>query len=108
MRVAEVLSRFSLTESDVSFWIEQRWIAPAQDESGWVFDDTDQARLALIVELRQGLAVNDDAMPVVLSLLDQLYAARNTLRHVRDALAKLPDPALDDILAKIEVELDKS
>lgn len=108
MRVAEVLRRFSLTESDVSLWIEQSWIVPARDEDGWVFDDTDQARLALIVELRQGLAVNDDAMPVVLSLLDQLYAARNTLRHVRDALAKLPDPALDDILAKIAAELDKS
>jgi chaperone modulatory protein CbpM len=34
----------------------------------------------LIRELRDELAVNEEALPVVLSLLDQLYALRRRVR----------------------------
>jgi chaperone modulatory protein CbpM len=43
------------------------------------------ARARLIVELRDTAEVNDAAMPVVLSLLDQLYDLRRQLRRLHRA-----------------------
>ena len=44
--------------------------------------------MRLIVELREQMQVNDEALPIVLSLLDQLYEARRRMRRVRDALER--------------------
>lgn len=107
MTFEEATTRYSINRDELSLWIEQKWVRPLSEAGIWHFDDCDVARLELICELRRGLAVNDEAVPVVLSLLDQLYATRNTLRHVRDAIAKLPDPTLDDVLKQLESELEK-
>ena len=103
----EAILRFSVGPEELTVWIEQKWVRPLRSGDVWQFDDCDVARLELICELRQGLAINDEALPVVLSLLDQLYATRSTLRHVRDALATLPDPTLDDVLMRLKAELEK-
>ena len=38
--------------------------------------------MRLILELREDMAVNEEALPVVLSLLDQLYELRRRLREM--------------------------
>ncbi|HLN23702.1 MAG TPA: hypothetical protein VK558_06935 [Patescibacteria group bacterium] len=103
----EAILRYAIGPDELAAWIDQKWVRPLRAGEVWHFDDCDEARLDLICELRRGLAVNDEAVPVVLSLLDQLYATRNTLRHVRDAIAQLPDPTLHDVLARLELELEK-
>lgn len=108
MTFDEALANYAIERTELSAWIEQSWVRPMKSGEGWQFDDGDVARLELICELRREMEINDDALPVVLSLLDQLYAARQTLRHVRDALLKLPDPTLADVLARVQAELDKS
>ena len=35
--------------------------------------------------------VNDDAVPIILALLDQLYGLRRELRTIATALSKQPD-----------------
>lgn len=107
MTFDEALASYAIERAELTAWIEQSWVRPAMVGEVWQFDDADIARLELICELRRGLEINDEALPVVLSLLDQLYAARQTLHHVRDALAQLPDPTLADILARVQAELDK-
>ena len=63
----------------------------------------DVARLRLIVELRT-LAVDEEAMPVVLSLLDQLHATRRSLRLLRQAVEEVAPDAVRARLRALLVE----
>ena len=65
----------------------QEWIAEGmlRAEPGPSFTEIDVARIALIIELRNELALDDAALPVVLSLLDQLYTLRRELAALRGA-----------------------
>ena len=45
-----------------------------------LFEEIDVERVRLILDLRDAMAVNEEALPVVLSLLDQLYDLRRRLR----------------------------
>jgi chaperone modulatory protein CbpM len=86
----EILVRFELTRTDVTMWIEEGWVEPQREGETYVFDDADATRIGLIVDLRRDLEIDESAMPVVLSLLDQLHAARAALKRITSALADLP------------------
>jgi chaperone modulatory protein CbpM len=89
---------------ELQAWIEQRWVKPARTASGYAFDEADEARIALIRELKDAFLVNDDTLAVVLSLLDQLYATRRILRRVEEAVAALPDPVRREFQAHLGSE----
>lgn len=79
-------ARFAtLREDDLRRWIGEGHIRAERRGADLVFEDIDAERLRLILELRDVLQVNEEALPVVLSLLDQLYAVRRRLRDL-DAL----------------------
>jgi chaperone modulatory protein CbpM len=75
-----------LRRDDLERWITQSWVRPDGEPGRYLFHDIDVARVQLILELREQMQVNEEALPVVLSLLDQLYEARRRMRRVRDAL----------------------
>lgn len=81
MMTLEILcTRFStLSHDDLQRWIAEGYVRP---EPGLVFQDIDVERVRLILELRDELAVNEDALPVVLSLLDQVYALRRRMKRL--------------------------
>ena len=68
---------------------------------GWLFHEIDVARVRLIVELRDELGLDEEAMPTVLSLLDQLYEARRQMRALRQALAAVPAEAREAVLREL-------
>ncbi len=72
-------------------WIDKRWVLPESRSEGYVFREIDVARVRLIVELRHDLAIGEEAMPVLLNLLDQLYAMRRRMKALADALDALPE-----------------
>jgi chaperone modulatory protein CbpM len=78
-----------LTREDLEHWIANDWVRPEDAGSGgdYVFQEIDVARVRLIQELHQDLKINEEALPVVLSLLDQLYEQRRRLRALNDAIA---------------------
>ena len=76
---------------DVERWVGERWVRPDGPPGGYVFREIDVARVRLIVELRDALRLDEEALPVVLSLMDQLYEERRRLRRVRDALVAAPE-----------------
>jgi chaperone modulatory protein CbpM len=100
----EILRLHHIERVDLTGWIEQRWVRPRETEDGYVFDEVDEARVALIGELRRDLMVKDDVLGLVLSLLDQLYATRRMLRTVEEALETLPEPVRAEIKAKLKAE----
>lgn len=79
---------FGLAEAEIHRWVELRWLRPEGEAGAWVFQAVDVARIRLIVELR-ALALDEEAMPVVLSLLDQLHATRRRLRLLQQAVGEV-------------------
>ena len=102
----ELVRRFAgLDRAELRRWVEDRWVLPELRGDGerWVFHDVDIARVELILEVRREFAVDAEAMPLVLSLLDQVYSLRRQMRRLCDAIeAQPPDirAALRDALPK--------
>ncbi len=87
MTEAEILTRVArLTHDRLTVCVTQSWVRPRQSDAGQVFDDTDLARLRLIVELTEDMAVNDEAVPLILNLIDEVSALRRRMRAVDAAL----------------------
>jgi chaperone modulatory protein CbpM len=80
----------TLDRAEVTAWIEARWVLPDSRNGGIGFRAVDVARLRLIRELRHELAIDDEAMPVVLSLIDEVYGLRRQLAALARALGESP------------------
>lgn len=87
-----------MREAELVSWVERGWVQPDSAGTSWEFHEIDVARVRLIRELREDVAVNDEAMPVVLSLLDQVYDLRCALRRVSDALRRQPADVREAVL----------
>ena len=72
---------------EVQGWIDSEWLRPEGAPGHYLFREIDEARARLILELRDDMGINAEGMPVVLSLLDQLYAARRQMRRLREAIS---------------------
>ena len=70
-----------ITLVTIETWIAAGWIRPAAVDDA-PLDEIDRARARLIRDLKQGLGVNDEAIPIILDLLDQVHGLRRALREV--------------------------
>ncbi len=89
-----VANEAGLDRVTIEHWIAQGWVRPREGGGGWVFDEIDIARLHLIRALRHDYRIQEEALPVVLGLLDQLYDSRRRLRRLCHALARTAPPEL--------------
>jgi len=80
----------TLDRRELVAWVENRWVLPERRDKTWIFHDVDVARVELILEIRQEFAIEDDALSLVLGLLDQVYDLRRQLGRLCDALAVQP------------------
>ncbi len=95
----EVIDRSEgLTVRQLRLWVRSGWVCPAIGESGPAFSQLDLARVHLIRQLLHDLKVSQDAMPVVLSLLDQVYGLRRELRCLARAVESQPPAVRKSIL----------
>ena len=86
---------------DVTRWVELAWVRPERGATGWLFREIDVARVQLIVELRDELSLDEDALPTVLSLMDQLYEARRQMRALCTALDIAPAEVREAVLREL-------
>ncbi len=87
----------ALDRVELERWIENRWILPDEEGGRWLFHEVDIARVELILEIRSEFAVNDEALSLMLNLLDQLYSLRRQMRRLCDALECQPTEVQDAI-----------
>ena len=88
MALEDLLHRFQgLDRRELTRWVENRWVLPERRNDTWIFHEVDIARVELIREIRHEYAIDDEALPLVLGLLDQVYDLRRQLRRICDALA---------------------
>ncbi len=90
-----------LQETELRHWIDERWVRPEAVSEGYAFREVDVARVRLIVELRRDLAIDEEALPVVLQLLDQVYALRRRLRAMSEALDAQPEAVREAVQARL-------
>ncbi len=106
MDVAAVAALFSdLSRVELITWVERGWVIPDVAGSDFEFREIDVARVRLIHDLRRGMDVDEDTVPLVLSLLDQVYELRSRLKSVLRAVEAQPRDIQRDILAAIDRDL---
>jgi chaperone modulatory protein CbpM len=108
MRLTAVVARFTdlgfadLGEPELTAWVERGWVRPDRTGADPEFHDIDIARIQLIHDLRTLMQIEDETIPLVLSLLDQVYDLRAGLRAVLRAVEAQPEPVRQAILAAID------
>jgi chaperone modulatory protein CbpM len=103
MDVRAVTSLFAdLPDVELISWVERGWVHPDSEESGFTFREIDIARVYLIHDLRREMEVPEDTIPLVLSLLDQVYDLRSRLRTVLRAVEQQPPDIREALRAALE------
>jgi chaperone modulatory protein CbpM len=82
-------------------WIEDGVIAPHSDETGYLFDRIDEARVALACDLHYRMGLEHASLPVVMSLIDQLHDARHHLRALTRAVLEQPHSVQQEITRRV-------
>lgn len=77
-RLEEMSTIVGVGDQAILEWVERRWLSPAAPELA-EFDAEDLTRARLIIDLMQNYSVNEEAIPIILHLLDQLHHLQNLL-----------------------------
>ncbi len=91
-------------QAELARWVELGWISPnrsSQADSDLLFSDVDEARIRMICDLRRDMMVDEDTMPLVLSLLDQMYALRHQMNVLTSAIRQQPGDVRHAILERV-------
>ncbi|MGB5557489.1 MAG: hypothetical protein WBN04_05700 [Paracoccaceae bacterium] len=80
-----------LTRPQLTAFVEAEIVIPLRTETGLVFRQIDIVRLELLCELSESFSLDEDALGVVISLIDQLHAVRGELRDVLEAIEAEPE-----------------
>jgi chaperone modulatory protein CbpM len=90
-----------LDDKELRRWIAERWVRPESGTEGYVFQAVDVARVQLIYELRHDLAIDEETLPVVLRLLDQVYSLRRRLKLLHEAIETQPEALRQGLLTRL-------
>lgn len=91
MDAREFQAQSELPPDTLAIWLESGWLRPASREGVRDYVEIDVARARLIRDLQVDLGINDDGIPVVLDLIDQVGGLRHVLRAMLRALQAQPD-----------------
>lgn len=101
----EILSSVGrATRQQLTVWIDADLVRPTMSEGGHRFSQMDVARLELICDLCETFDLEDDALSMVLSLLDQLHGVRAELLSFTKAIADEPETVRARIAARLKRE----
>ena len=78
-----------LTVTRLRVWVAQGWIKPASAATQ-SYSEADLARAVLICNLEDELGFDEEDVPVLLNLIDQIHGLRADLKGLLDALEDLP------------------
>ena len=104
MLIDDLVERIAaLQRSDLEAWIGEGLVSPQHEAGALLFSDMECARIRLICTLRYELEIDAETLPVVLSLVDQLYDTRQRLLSLTAAVAAQDKAVQAAILAAINL-----
>ena len=78
--IIEVVEQYELREEFIITCIENEWIIPC-DCDNVLLDREDVARMFLINDLKNNFGVNDEAVPIILHLIDQIHSLQAQVKQ---------------------------
>lgn len=90
-----------LTVRHVELFVARRWLIPVQTDPAILFAEIDLARAQLLRDLYLDMALDEEALPTVLRLMDRMYRMRSDMRRLCAAIASQPDDVQQAILAQL-------
>lgn len=90
-----------LTRHQLVGFIKAEFVKPNRQDGTYQFRRIDIARLELLCDLSEDLDLDENALAVVLSLIDQLHAARQERTALIRGLNALPDDLRAQIFAAL-------
>ena len=101
----EVIAVVGRVDADeLERWCAEGWVRAERADESWRFGEVDVARVRLICELKIDLAIDEEALPVVLDLMDQVHGLRGRLAALARALAAEPEDVRRRIAAAIAAD----
>jgi chaperone modulatory protein CbpM len=80
-------------------WVAAGWLLPHGEEDDYL-SEVDLARALLINDLNE-LGANEEAIPIILHLIDHLHGTRNTLEELLVRIHGLPETTRQEILSGV-------
>lgn len=106
MKHSDVILRLrAVTERELLLWVQQGWLRPEGEGEALQFSEADVARASLICELRDHMGIDEEAMPVVLNLMDQVYGLRHEFRRLLAAIQHQPEAVRARITSELKVSV---
>src|SRR5689334_21007716 len=99
----DVLAELRVERTELLAWVEASWVRPDADTTALLFTHVDMGRLRLNQELHHDLAIDPETMPVVLSLIDEMYTLRRRLVALTRALAETAPEVRSTVRARCQV-----
>ena len=93
-----------LRREDLMAWIAEELVIPAGRSDPPDFSEEEAARVRLLCVLRYELDIDAEALPVIVSLLDQLHETRRRLRALAGAVTAQDDAVRQAILEWLRAE----
>jgi chaperone modulatory protein CbpM len=98
----EFLRRARIDTDTIELWLDAGWLAQRGASGEWTaFSEIDLARSRLIQDLTRDLGVNDQGVPIILDLIDQLHGLRSALRDLLVALLTQPTNTRERLVAEL-------
>ena len=102
-RLDELIERMApLQRADVEAWVKEGLVAPREEAGTLLFSEVECARIRLICTLRYDLEIDIETLPVIVSLVDQLYDTRQRLLSLTAAVAAQDKDVQAAILARMD------
>lgn len=91
----------ALQPDDLETWVRDELVVPKLEAGSLVFSEMECAKVRFICTLHYELEIDADTLPVVLSLVDQLYDTRQRLLLLASAVTAQDKTVQEAILAAL-------
>jgi chaperone modulatory protein CbpM len=100
MEFREFVLQTRIEASVLGEWVQAGWLAPQRTGNAEEFSEVDLARAHLVRDLQQ-LGVNNEGIPVILDLVDQLHGLRRLVRELLSGIHAQPEAKRRQLVADL-------
>ncbi len=79
-QITEIIESYNLSEVFIYECIQKEWIVPC-DMNNSYFDEEDISRILLIKDLKEDFGANDESVPLILHLIDQMHWLKSQIKY---------------------------
>jgi len=86
----------------LQIWVDHGWIRPVIRNQSPGYTDADVARARLICDMQDRLGLDQETVPVLLNLIDQIHGLRRELKCLTSAIEEQPNEIRTTVRARVE------